>query len=282
MKTAYIIIICILIVIFEIIRELNTFKIKKYDLSYIYKAHIRVLFISDLHSKKYGKNNCRLLSAIKSEEPDIIITGGDMITASEEKGFEDSLLFLKSIKDIAPCCYGMGNHEIKLIKKSNYDDSCVSNYFQRISDIGITLLNNSGRALNIKNKNIYLYGISIPIEYYKRFKRKKIDASLTEKSVQMLNGSDHDISFLLAHDPSGHEAYSKTGYDIVLSGHYHGGIIRFGSRGLISPQFKFLDKYSYGLKTLDNNNHMIISGGIGEHTIPIRFLNPAEINIIDL
>ena len=68
---------------------------------------------------------------------------------------------------------------------------------------------------------------------------------------------------------------------MTLCGHYHGGVWRFGKhRGLISPDFRLFPR-AHGLFRKDGRN-VIISAGLGEHTIPVRIHNPRELVILEL
>ncbi len=118
---------------------------------------------------------------------------------------------------------------------------------------------------------------------------------------------------MLAHNPKFFEYYAKWGADLVLSGHVHGGLMRIGKLGFIGPDLHLFPKYSggtyvlwkysgeeidsagdivdgnanskasgSGINTLKEKSTMILSCGLGAHTLPIRIFNPGEISVIDL
>ena len=71
-----------LVFFIENARELRTFRIRTYrifshKLKGIQKK--RIVFLSDLHNCSYGKNNGRLLAAVRRSRPDLILIGGDML-----------------------------------------------------------------------------------------------------------------------------------------------------------------------------------------------------------
>ena len=85
---------------------------------------------------------------------------------------------------------------------------------------------------------------------------------------------------LLAHNPIYTDTYLKWGADLVLSGHLHGGIVRIpGLGGVITPQFRLFPKYS-GELTVKDGKSVVVSKGLGTHTIRIRFLNPADVIVL--
>ena len=84
-----------------------------------------------------------------------------------------------------------------------------------------------------------------------------------------------------AHNPSYFENYVDWGADLSFAGHVHGGVLRIGKRGVISPQFILFPKYSGGMYEKDNKA-MIVSCGLGFHSMPIRINDRAEIVIVDV
>ena len=78
------------------------------------------------------------------------------------------------------------------------------------------------------------------------------------------------------------DLYKTWGADIILSGHIHGGVIRIPFiGGVISPQFRLFPKFSGEYKK-QGNTSMIVSKGLGTHTIKVRFMNPAEIVVLHI
>ena len=89
-------------------------------------------------------------------------------------------------------------------------------------------------------------------------------------------------AILLSHRPELFETYAACGVDLVLSGHAHGGQFRLPFiGGLIAPNQGLFPKYDAGLFT-DGNTNMIVSRGIGNSIIPIRFNNRPEIVLLEL
>ncbi len=84
------------------------------------------------------------------------------------------------------------------------------------------------------------------------------------------------------HSPKYGDTYFDWGADLILSGHYHGGIVRIGRHnGLLSPQLHPFPKFCCG-DFHRKEQHMLVSAGAGEHTIPVRIHNPRELLMVDL
>jgi uncharacterized protein len=67
---------------------------------------------------------------------------------------------------------------------------------------------------------------------------------------------------------------------LTLSGHTHGGQVRIAGYSPAVPS-KFGSRYIYG-HIVEDNRHLIVSGGLGCSTLPIRFGSPPEIVIVEL
>ena len=89
-------------------------------------------------------------------------------------------------------------------------------------------------------------------------------------------------NILIGHNPDLLPSYSKWGADLVLSGHVHGGMIATPrGRGLISPRFVLFPRYYRGLYEMGKTK-MILSGGLGNHSVHVRLFNRAELLVIRL
>ena len=73
----------------------------------------KILHISDLHNKSYGKNNEVLLNKIDEIKPDYIFLTGDMVS-SRDTDFSIFFQFASKIGGKYECYYILGNHELDL------------------------------------------------------------------------------------------------------------------------------------------------------------------------
>ena len=69
----------------------------------------RLVVLSDLHGKRFGRQNSRLLEAVRKAGPDVICLCGDMM--DEWSGTEYLRPLLEGLVEIAPVYYVTGNHE---------------------------------------------------------------------------------------------------------------------------------------------------------------------------
>ncbi|WP_455769208.1 metallophosphoesterase [Marinilactibacillus psychrotolerans] len=87
---------------------------------------------------------------------------------------------------------------------------------------------------------------------------------------------------LLSHRPELFETYAAHGFDLVFSGHAHGGQFRLPFiGGLIAPNQGLFPEYTAGIYS-KKQTRMIVSRGLGNSVIPIRINNRPELVIVTL
>ncbi len=251
----------------------NRFHVVKYQLySNKVKEEHHYVVLSDLHNKSYGEKNGKLLKSIEQLAPEAILIAGDILTSKPGKSYEVALDLIKNLALRYPIYYGMGNHETRLFLYPEVYGDMGKNYENDLNMIYVKLLRNESRECK---DNIRITGLDIKREYYKRFKKENMDSNYLCETLGEVNPGKYNI--LLAHNPDYFEEYVGWGADLVLSGHVHGGMMRLPILGgVVSPAFKFFPKYDGGLFEIGKST-MILSRGLGMHTIPIRIFNPGEL-----
>lgn len=252
--------------------EISHFMIKRYRFeNENVKAQIKLLYISDLHETRFGKENERLVQAVRQEAPDCMIIGGDLIIGKEkERKTEAALEFLKKINGLCPILYNFGNHETRVRRTKEF-----KTYLKELEKLDVILLNNKGIHLDFKGTKVYFWGIELDKSYYKGGK-------YAVGKNPFFHADREEIKILLAHNPNFFQEYAKWKPDYVLSGHNHGGIVRLPVlNGIISTDKRFFPKYSYGIYQ-EKQTVMVLSGGAGTHTIKFRLFNKSEIVAIDI
>ena len=132
----------------------------------------------------------------------------------------------------------------------------------------------------LPENGIAVYGAEIGEEYYQRIWLADMKPDYLSGILGQAPGSLFTI--LLAHNPDYFPQYAAWGADLTLSGHVHGGVARIPvlGKGVISPAWRFFPKYDGGI--FQQGAHtMVLSRGMGSHTIPIRIFNPAELWVIE-
>ena len=268
----------------EWIREIFTFHITHYDIASDklnnLKRERNIVFLTDLHNCSYGKGNKKLLEAIRSQKPDLIFVGGDMLVGQTDRPTKVAEEFVGNLTDICPVYYANGNHEQRLKIYPETYGAMYDEYKKALTDQGVVFLENEHVDFVWDDCAVQLHGLEIPREGYKKFcKTRLLESEITER-IGVTDDTKYQI--LLAHNPLYIETYIKWGADLILSGHLHGGVVRIPKLGgVITPQFGLFPRYS-GEKTVKDGATVVVSKGLGTHTIKIRFLNPAEMIVLHI
>ena len=239
---------------------------------------VKFVLLSDLHDQKYGKANEKLLNAIDEENPDAVLIAGDMLTALEERKEQVAEHFVGMLAKKYAVYYSLGNHEAKMGWNRKRFGNRYEAYMETIKNTGAIVLQNE--FVDYPEEHIRIYGLDLEQRYYKRLQTVDMDDTYLEENI-----GKPDVQFfniMLAHNPTYFEDYAKWKPDLVLSGHLHGGLVRLPFLGgVISPAFKLFPKYDGG-KFINGNSTMIVSRGLGIHSIEFRMWNPAEVVVIEL
>ena len=256
----------------------------------------RIIFLGDLHNHVYGKQNNKLFEAIKTEQPDLILIGGDMLVAKNDVQYQEALHFVSRLPQLCPVYYASGNHEQRIKEDQENYSLCYEEYRKKLQAEGVHFLENESCDILLGNQQIHISGLELPLIVNRKFRKADVTAEevrrclgekhTTENHKKQLeiteNFADNSYHILLAHNPSYMEAYKEWGADLILSGHLHGGCVRLpGIGGVITPQAFLFPKYS-GEMTVEGEQTIIVSKGLGTHTFNVRLFNPAEVIAITL
>lgn len=273
-----VILLMILLFLVNIIRDGNRFRVVSYQLENekITKEYTFVV-LADLHNKVYGRNHKKLLKAIEKEHPVAVLIAGDLLTAKPGKPLSIALDLLEQLVKKYPIYYGMGNHETRLFLYPQVYGTMGEEYEKGLKKIGISFLRNESKKLG---EEVVITGLDLKRDFYKRLKKTVMPPEYLTNTLGEASQKKYQI--LLAHNPDYFEEYSIWGADLVLSGHVHGGMVRIPFLGgVISPALRLFPKYDGG-QFFYKKSSMILSRGLGMHTIPVRIFNPGELVVVKL
>lgn len=258
-----------------------SFRVKHYEIKSekICSKSIRVVFLSDLHLTEHGVGNQKLLMKIDELRPDVVLIGGDMVVGKEEHPTDVAESLIAALAKKYPVYCALGNHEQRMKKRIHRFGQMYQAYVDKLISSGAHVLDNDCEEFVLGEDVICIYGLSLPLNNYKRFARHELADNTLDVYLGKIDKKKFNI--LLAHHPRFAKSYFSWGADLTLSGHIHGGVMRLGKKAVISPDFQIFPKYGYG-HFIEKEKHMLISGGLGEHTIPFRIFNPKELLCIDI
>lgn len=275
--------------------------VTRYSVDIGIKQHIKCALVSDLHDRCPDT----AISLLSKQKPDIILAAGDLMERHEKemspwtveqmdawqgisryrtcftkliKALDGSLMsggnerkkwdekngyrFLKEAIKIAPVVMGVGNHEW-------YYSPEDYSFMEREN---IILLDNQSCCLTIKGKLLHIGALSTryDLEWLSDFSK------VEERKILICHHPDYYAKYIMG--------TKKDTFDLVVSGHTHGGQWRlFSSHGrkrgkpVFAPGQGLFPKYAYG-----QYGKLIISSGVSNTTSIPRFGNPCEVVIIDL
>ncbi len=232
----------------------------------------RIAQVSDLHNAEFGKNNAELLKLLSESRPDIIVITGDLIDANHtDVGI--ALGFAQESVRIAPTYYVTGNHEAA---SQQYDTLKAG-----LEEAGVIVLEDEAISLERGGETISLIGLADPDFTVKGEMFGEAPVMVSAK-LKNLNDGEGKYTIMLSHRSELFETYVNCGIDLVFAGHAHGGQFRLPFiGGVIAPNQGLFPKYDAGLYT-DGGTNMVVSRGIGNSIIPLRFNNRPEIVLVEL
>ena len=252
-------------------------KISRYEIATNkLKNEIKIALVADLHDNDSG----RVIDALKAEQPDYIMVSGDLTSRLDSREGEipeknggrvvthkNAFDFLRAATKIAPVYYSLGNHELcGHFTRENFGRKILPKMLEEIKATGAVLLDDKFVSDGVITVGGLTSGHTNP-----DFKPK----------IAWLDGFARCDGFkiLLSHHPEYYIEYlEKYGFDLVLSGHAHGGQIRLFGRGVFAPSQGLFPKYTEG-----KHGSMIISRGLANTVwFSPRLFNPTETVIINV
>lgn len=258
-------IICLCILLILTMRlHAQKLKIKHYKFTNSkIKANCKICFVSDFHYKHFlsPRYYKRMIQKINALDADVVIFGGDYVNRSKMPNEADAETFIEllSTVNIPTKIAVLGNHD-----KDNFDDVY---WMQLFAKHQIVLLMN--QQLELHDLGIYVTGVD---------DFRKGNAAMNHELFI------NDFQLLLTHNPDFIETIDPTQFDLILSGHLHGGQGTLGFDTYPALRIFKLSvhgkKYRYGSVGNKLYDH-ISTSGIGAH-FGLRLGVYPEIVCIDL
>ena len=147
----------------------------------------RIIFLSDMHNHVYGEQNNKLFEAIKAEQPDLILIGGDMLVAKNDVRYQEALDFVSRLPQLCPVYYASGNHEQRIKENQENYSLCYEAYRKKLQTEGVHFLENESCDILLGNQPIHISGLELPLIVNKKFRK----ADVTAEDVGRCLGEKH-------------------------------------------------------------------------------------------
>jgi predicted MPP superfamily phosphohydrolase len=272
-KYFLIIIIIIISLILYVFIDNSTVATTKYEIksNQIPKSFdkYKIAFICDFHD---SNNFDQIVKKTKNINPNVILLGGDIINM-HTKDSENSLKLLLGLKKISPIYFIKGNHE-------NFNSNYYKNFSNDLENLKIPILLNKTVLIEKNNDQIALTGMNDPYLQDNEIENSKFIENFKEYTKNNIDFNKFNI--LLTHRSNIFPFIAGLDYNLILSGHLHGGLVRFPILGgLFSPDLKTPPTYTSGLYKIKNST-MIVNRGCNENSNRVRVFNGPEILNIEL
>ncbi|PKM41319.1 MAG: hypothetical protein CVV04_02385 [Firmicutes bacterium HGW-Firmicutes-9] len=227
---------------------------------------VRIAIVSDLHGAQYGERQSDLVAALEAENPHVVLLLGDIF---DQRGIsENSIELIRVLSGKFNCQFIPGNHE--------YKSGDLGVIRDLLEEVNIPNLAGESILLEINDTRVQIFGVDDGMAGKQKQLQQIADAAALK--------SDDIYSILAIHVPNGVESYLHYGFDLMLSGHTHGGqvMIPVMLNGLYAPGQGVFPKYGGGRYDFDKQT-MIISRGLSQKPLWLpRLGNPPELTFVTL
>ncbi|MBQ6197146.1 MAG: metallophosphoesterase [Lachnospiraceae bacterium] len=241
----------------------------------------RMTLLADLHNCAFDE----VLRRLDEARPELVLCAGDMINCPRfprKPAWDNALSFYRELAKRFPVYAVRGNHEERW--KDAKDESLRAGYEAfcgELSEMKIELLDNRIVKIKACGTVLNLAGLS-PDRHLYRGVAKGMRMLPKGTAESLLGEKPEGFTVAVSHTPNTIEDLAAWGADLVCSGHIHGGIMRPGHKtGLIGPGLQLLPPYTKG-RYQSGRTTLLLSAGLGEHSLPVRIGNPRQIIYADL
>ena len=241
---------------------------------------LRIVLLSDLHLHEYGEDNADLVRKIQNLAPDLIAVAGDM-NIDTDTDYHVVLDLMHQLVDIAPVYYAPGNHEWAGRYAGGSDA-----LFDDIQATGVHWLNGNYEDVEFKGRKLRIGG-------FFEWPRAQLERENSCAVADAMNGETNELddvcTVLICHCPevldTSLELYQ---FDLVLSGHAHGGIWRLPfTDGLLDTNLNWFPSFTSGFYHCTDGDcagaEVFVSRGLGNSPKwALRLFNRPQLAVITL
>jgi len=252
--------------VYVVFIEPNMLRLKQHKLStpknFNSLKGLRILHLSDLHIKKIGAREQKILKYIEETKPHIILITGDYL--DYEPRVEVAVSFVKMLRAPLGVWGSVGNV-----------DYCFPKNVAKLKKAlpSIVLKNKMVRVV-WNNAPFWVLGLDDPILY----KKMSLYEERAAKLIRSVPPGEPYIT--LVHRPKQIQLVRSLGAEFILCGHTHGGQVKLPFGIQFYNQSKDCKKYAHGL-FISEKSIINVSKGIGTSDIPMRFLCHPEVVVLE-
>lgn len=240
---------------------------------------IRVLVVSDFHLRLTNQSLRRFLESLWRETYDVVLATGDFIGGAQS--IEECVRLLNGLTARYGRYFVFGSSDYFAPTFKNYFD-----YFLKIKRHGTRRnpidrlreglarqgwkdLTNRNLAGRWDGKPVQITGLDDPY------------LGWDDKSL-LVRDPEAKLAICVVHDPAPYLQAIQAGYDLVVSGHTHGGQVRMPLVGAVVTNSSLPTRFARGLSRIDDG-WLFVTPGLGVSKFaPFRFMCPPEASVLNL
>lgn len=241
---------------------------------------LKLVVISDIH----GGSNCideekirQIVKLINQQNPDLIFILGDFVSQTRD----DRSLLKMPVQTIAAnlkelkARYGvygvLGNHDVWFNPEQIRSE---------LENVGIKILEHEVDLIEINGEKLRILGLKdhTQVSNWREFSntaRKALETTEQSGDIILLEHSPDVIRYVTGKYKISDDA------KLMLAGHTHGGQVWFPIIGSPIVPSSYGQAYAYG-HVKENGLDMFVTTGIGTSILPLRFLVPPEIRVVEV
>ena len=227
---------------------------------------VRIAIVSDLHGARYGEHQSEITAALERENPHAVLLLGDIF---DHRGVEEQAIALvTALSDRFPCYFVPGNHEYKSGELGLIRDI--------LAKVKIPILAGESVMIRVNETRVQLFGIDDAEAGIER-QQQQLKVAAAERSADL-------YSILAIHVPNDAAQYLPLGFDLMLSGHTHGGQFAIPGllNGLYAPGQGVFPKLGSGRYDFAQQT-LVICRGLSQKPLWLpRLGNPPELCFVTL
>lgn len=231
---------------------------------------LRVVHLSDLHASPTttGRDLRRTVDTALALAPDLVVVTGDLVMPFSEAnhGWLIEALSRLTLAGV-PVLGCPGNHDLAVSEQLGHE----------LEAVGVRWLVDAADVVEIRRPSGAVRVEVVGLDFRWSGSAAHIDAVLSDFGA----GVDADVRLLLAHDPRYFSAVPPGRFDLVLSGHTHGGQVGWDFLGWPGSVLGLLGVYDQGL-FIEDGKRLTVSRGNWHLGLPPRLGIASEVTAIDL
>lgn len=258
----------------------NVLQVTRHTLNIGLPHPVKLVCLSDLHGKQFGRGNINLIEQVRALLPDIIVFPGDTIN-EDCHNLKPTTTLMKKLCNICPCFLIAGNHE--------HRSGRWNQMAQMFSLAGVCVLENDQFDGKVFGIDLHILGLDEGIAQsrfdYLRAACKTLKYADNRSKLQALS-KQNGIRIVLSHFPENYAlidelSYCRYPFDLMICGHAHGGHFRFGKKkSFFAAGQGFFPRFYQGM--YGNKPTLLVSRGLGNDSPLPRINNRPEIVLVTL